>query len=194
MIFIQWQWAVDLPGRARMNDRELRRYCSDIVRRLDLPKPFDINALVDQLEERRGRPISLLSMPLPADRGPCGLWVATPDVDYVIYQANTRKAHQGHIVLHEIGHMLCGHQSTPVEEAEVSRLLLPNIDPSVVRVVLGRTHYDRDEERAAELIASLIPLGADGTAPRRATASPPHVTALVDHLERSLERSSRRRA
>ncbi|MDX2592823.1 hypothetical protein PV343_11210 [Streptomyces sp. WI03-4A] len=177
-----------------MNDRELRRYCSDIVRKLDLPKPFNINVLVDQLEKRRGRPISLIPMPLPADRGPCGLWVATPDVDYVIYQANTRKAHQGHIVLHELGHMLCEHKSTPAEENEMSRLLLPNIDPSVVRAVLGRTHYDRNEEKAAELIASLIPLRADGTAPRRASTPPPHVTALVSHLERSLERSSPRRA
>jgi hypothetical protein len=177
-----------------MNDSALRRYCSDIVEELDLPKPFDINALVDQVEERRGRLISLVPMPLPADRGPCGLWVATPEVDYVIYQANTRKAHQGHIVLHEIGHMLCEHRSTPAEEREVSRLLLPNIDPSVVRVVLGRTRYDRNEEKAAELVASLIPLRAEGMSPRSATSPPPHVTTLISHLERSLERSSAHKA
>ncbi|WOT40614.1 toxin [Streptomyces coeruleorubidus] len=172
-----------------MNDSALRRHCRDIVGQLDLPKPFNINDLVDQVEERRGRPISLVPMPLPADRGPCGLWVATPEVDYVIYQANTRKAHQGHIVLHEIGHMLCDHRSTPAEEREVSRLLLPNIDPSVVRVVLGRTRYDRNEEKAAELVASLIPLRAEGTSSPSAT-TPPHVASLVSHLERSLERSS----
>lgn len=172
-----------------MNDRALRRHCREIVEQLDLPKPFSINDLVDQVEERRGRPISLVPMPLPADRGPCGLWVATPEVDYVIYQANTRKAHQGHIVLHEIGHMLCDHKATPAEEREVSRLLLPNIDPSVVRVVLGRTRYDRNEEKAAELVASLIPLMAESTPSRSATA-PPHVATLISHLERSLERSS----
>ncbi|MEU6216412.1 hypothetical protein ABZ845_02655 [Streptomyces sp. NPDC047022] len=181
-----------------MNDRELRRYCGDLVRQLNLPKPFTINALVDQLEERRGRLISLVPMPLPPDRGPCGLWVATPEVDYIVYQADTGKAHQGHIVLHEIGHMICDHKSTPAEESEVSRLLLPNIDPTMVRVVLGRTSYDRGEEKAAELIASLIPLRAGGTVPQPESPRPPHsphTAALVSHLERSLERGrSPRRA
>ncbi|MDN3055011.1 hypothetical protein PH213_10750 [Streptomyces sp. SRF1] len=173
-----------------MNDRELRRYCADLVRQLDLPEPFNINALVDQMEERRGRAISLVPMPLPADRGLCGMWVATPDVDYVIYQAEARKAHQGHIVLHEIGHMLCEHESTPAEEEEVSRLLLPNIDPALVHTVLGRTCYDRSEEKAAELVASLIPLQATNAAPLPTPSLSEHVVNLVSHLERSLGRSS----
>ncbi|MEU8587513.1 hypothetical protein AB0C59_11010 [Streptomyces sp. NPDC048664] len=173
-----------------MNDRELRRHCADLVRQLDLPKPFDINALIDQMEERRGRPISLVPMPLPADRGLCGMWVATEDVDYVVYQAKARKAHQGHIVLHEIGHMLCEHESTPAEQEEISRLLLPTIDPALVRTVLGRTGYDRSEEKAAELVASLIPLQATNATPRPATSLPEDVVDLVSHLERSLGRGS----
>ncbi|MGW1895099.1 hypothetical protein ACWCP6_33390 [Streptomyces sp. NPDC002004] len=176
-----------------MNDRELRRYCADLVQQLDLPKPFNINALVDQIEERRGRPISLLPMPLPADRGLCGMWVATPEVDYIIYQAHARKAHQGHIVLHEIGHMLCEHESTPAEQEEISRLLLPNIDPALVRTVLGRTCYDRSEEKAAELVASLIPLQATNAAPLPTTSLPENMVNLVSHLERSLGRSSAQR-
>ncbi|MFF4549343.1 hypothetical protein [Streptomyces sp. NPDC001435] len=176
-----------------MNDRELRRYCADLVQQLDLPEPFNINVLVDQIEERRGRPISLVPMPLPADRGLCGMWVATPDVDYVVYQANARKAHQGHIVLHEIGHMLCEHESTPAEQAEISRLLLPNIDPALVRTVLGRTRYEQSEEKAAELVASLIPLQATNAAPRPTANLSESVINLVSHLERSLERSSSQR-
>ncbi|MGW2641616.1 hypothetical protein [Streptomyces sp. NPDC001348] len=173
-----------------MNDSELRRYCADLVRQLHLPEPFDINMLIDQMEERRGRPISLIPMPLPADRGLCGMWVATPDVDYVIYQARARKAHQGHIVLHEVGHMLCDHESTPAEEEEISRLLLPTIDPTLVRTVLGRTCYDRSEEKAAELVASLISLQATKAAPRPTTSSSKDVVNLVSHLKRSLGRSS----
>ncbi|MFJ9580801.1 hypothetical protein ACIRQF_30980 [Streptomyces sp. NPDC101191] len=194
MTFVQWRWAADQPGGVGMNDTELRRYCTDLVKQLDLPEPFDINTLVDQLEQRRGRAISLVPMALPPDRGPCGLWVAMPDVDYIVYQQNTRKAHQGHIVLHEIGHILCQHESTPAEQDEVSRLLLPNIDPALVRVVLGRTSYDRHEEKAAELVASLIPLQAAGSAPLPETKLPPGMSNLVSHLERSLERSSERRA
>ncbi|MFI0806359.1 hypothetical protein [Streptomyces echinatus] len=173
-----------------MNDSELRRYCADLVRQLNLPEPFNINALIDQMEERRGRPISLIPMPLPPDRGLCGMWVVTPDVDYVIYQAKARKAHQGHIVLHEIGHMLCDHESTPAEEEEISRLLLPNIEPALVRTVLGRTCYDRSEEKAAELVASLISLQTTKAAPGPTTSRPKDVANLVSHLKRSLGRSS----
>ncbi|MEU8586799.1 hypothetical protein AB0C59_07285 [Streptomyces sp. NPDC048664] len=195
MDFLRRQRAARRPAQARQDEPELRRHCGELVRGLDLPDPFTVNALVDQMEEHRGRPISLVPAPLPADRGPCGLWIATPEVDYIVYQADTGKAHQGHIVLHEIGHMICEHTSTPAEEAEVSRLLLPHLDPATVRAVLGRTAYDRDEERAAELVASLIPLQAGaGTAPRpepaRASRSP-HTAALVRHLERSLERGVR---
>lgn len=177
-----------------MKDTELRRYCTKVVRQLDVPEPFDINVLVDWLEQERGREISLLPMPLPADRGPCGLWVAADDVDYILYQANTTRAHQRHIALHEIGHMLCGHESTPAHQDEVSRLLMPTLDPAVVRSVLGRTQYDRTEEKAAELVASLIPLQASSTLGHRSPGDgPPGIAALINHLERSLERGSPRR-
>ncbi|SES47368.1 protein of unknown function [Streptomyces sp. yr375] len=178
-----------------MGEAELRRYCAEVVRQLDVPDPFDINVLVDRLERQRQKPISLLPVPLNATGGPSGLWVATGEVDYVLYHQSTTARHQRHIVLHEIGHMLCGHESTPANQDEVARLLMPSLDPELVRLVLGRTEYDRDEERAAELIASLIPLQASSAAPQpSADRKPSEVTALVSHLERSLARGAPRRA
>ncbi|MFE1444417.1 hypothetical protein [Streptomyces sp. NPDC058739] len=176
-----------------MNDKKLRHLCTDLVKGLDLPEPFEINTLVDQLQQRRGRAISLVPMALPPDRGPCGMWVATPDVDYIVYQKHTWRTLQIHIVLHEIGHMLCEHEATPAEHDEVSRLLLPTIDPALVRVVLGRTSYDRDEEKAAELVASLIPLHTSSAVSLPTTQLPPEMVNLVSHLERSLERGSAQR-
>ncbi|TLS46116.1 hypothetical protein FE633_11265 [Streptomyces montanus] len=177
-----------------MNDQDLRRYCTQVIQQLDIPDPFDINVLVDRLEQQRGREISLLPMELPTGRGPCGLWVATDEVDYVLYQQNTTKAHQRHIALHELGHMLCGHKSTPAHQEEISQLLMPTLAPSLVRMVLGRTGYDRTEEKAAELVASLIPLQTSSTMPQQPSIQPPpDMAVLISHLERSLERGTPRR-
>ena len=177
-----------------MDDRELRRYCAEVVSRVDIPRPFHVNDLCDRLEQERGRTISLVPMSLPVRQGsPCGVWVATAEVDYILFEKATSRTHQEHIVAHEIGHLLLGHDSSPAHQDEVAELLMPSLDPALVRSVLGRTVYTTDEERAAELVASLLPLHAgraNGRRPR--TAVPPGMADLVSHLERSLERRARR--
>ncbi|MBC3839700.1 hypothetical protein GXW82_04065 [Streptacidiphilus sp. 4-A2] len=177
-----------------MDDRELRRYCAEVVSQVDVPFPFHVNDLCDQLEADRGRPISLIPMTLPARQGgPCGLWVATTEVDYILFEKSTSRTHQEHIVAHEIGHLLLGHDSSPAHQDEVARLLMPTLDPALVRSVLGRTVYTSHEERAAELVASLLPLRAGRARGRRPRSDvSPGMANLVDHLERSLERQARR--
>jgi hypothetical protein len=193
-LFVQWQRSAAEPERDAMDDRQLRRYCGEVVRRVDVPRPYSVNALCDRLEQSRGRAISLVPMALPVRQGsPCGLWVATDDVDYLLFQKETSRAHREHIVSHEIGHLLLGHDASPAHQDEVARLLMPTLDPALVRSVLGRTVYTSDEERAAELVASLLPLQAGRAVdpPSRSDISP-GMARLVDHLERSLERNARR--
>ncbi|MFF7632934.1 ImmA/IrrE family metallo-endopeptidase [Kitasatospora sp. NPDC008050] len=177
-----------------MDGTELRRHCAEVVARIRIPSPFDINALVDAVECRREREISLVAMPLPVQPGsPCGLWVATDQVDYVLYHRDTSKAHQEHIVMHELGHMLLGHGSTDADQDEASKLLMPNLKPEFVRAVLARSVYTSEEERAAELVASLLPLQVrrrGGPAPERSVS--PGAANLVQHLGAALERNSRR--
>ncbi|WP_051967298.1 hypothetical protein [Kitasatospora mediocidica] len=177
-----------------MDDRELRQHCAEVVRRLDIPRPFTVNSLIDSIERRRGRAISLVPMALAVRAGsPCGLWVATDDTDYILYQKDTTRAHREHIVLHEVGHLELGHECTEADQDEVARLLMPSLDPALVRTVLGRTVYTSTEERAAELVASLLPLQA-GRAVGRATreSSTPGTANLVQHLGAALERNERR--
>ncbi|MFJ5952582.1 hypothetical protein [Streptomyces noursei] len=177
-----------------MDDKTLLRYCSEVVRQVEVPEPFDVNALCDRLEQARQREISLVPMALPVREGsPCGLWVATDDIDYILYQRDTSRAHSEHIVSHELGHILLGHESSPAHQDEVSRLLMPNLNPDLVRTVLGRTVYTSHEERAAEIVASLLPVQAGRATRRQSEADmPAGVANLVNHLERSLERSARR--
>ncbi|WP_329317180.1 toxin (plasmid) [Streptomyces sp. NBC_01278] len=172
-----------------MDNAELRRYCDGVVEKLDVPDRADVNALCDRLEELRGRPISLVEIPMPTGHGkPCGLWVATDDEDFICYQRFTTQAHQQHIVRHEIGHMLCGHEAAPVMPDEVVQLLMPTLSPDLVRSVLGRTQYSTEEERMAELVASLMP--ASAMSARIQTSVSPGVANLMTHLGRSLERHS----
>lgn len=138
-----------------MADRALRRRCETILAGLGLPDAIGVRDLCDLLAQRQGRPIHLVAEHLPA-ASPCGLAVRTERFDAIFYEAGTSRMHQDHIIRHELGHLICGHLTAPVLDAEASRLLLPDLDPSLVRAVLGRTNYSEVEEKEAELIASLL--------------------------------------
>jgi hypothetical protein len=124
----------------------LHRRCRTRLRDLPLPAPFDVRVLCDQVATRRGRPIRLIPMAGLTDV--CGLWIATDTADLICYERDTTRPHQDHIVLHELSHILCEH--SPVET------LLPDLDPAMVRTVLGRAGYSTEQEREAETLASLI--------------------------------------
>jgi hypothetical protein len=92
------------------------------------------------------------SLPVP---GPFGLWIATESTDYILYQAETPRMHQDHIILHEVGHILAGHQDEETND-EYWQVMMPDISPEVIRRRLGRTYYDTTKEREAELVATII--------------------------------------
>ncbi|GAA4419376.1 hypothetical protein ACFQV2_25310 [Actinokineospora soli] len=137
-----------------MNARRLRRRCAARLRDLRLPVPFDIDALCARIAAGRGRPIHLRA--IPGLTGVCGLWIATDAADIIFYEQVTVPPHREHIVLHELSHLLCDHYPASLSLADQARLLLPNLDPALVRRVLGRTGYSCEQEREAELLASLI--------------------------------------
>ncbi|MFD3482197.1 hypothetical protein [Streptomyces sp. NPDC058665] len=138
----------------RTGRRKMRRRCAEVLRDLELPGSFDVPTLCAELGTRRGRAIKRL--PLPDLFGVCGLWIATDTADLIAYEQHTTVPHQNHIVLHEIGHMLCDHFPVTLSPAEQARLLLPDLDPRMIRRVLGRTGYSSVEEREAEFLASLL--------------------------------------
>jgi hypothetical protein len=131
----------------------LRRRFAKALNGLRMPDPFDVREFCDELAAHRGRPIRLVPMRGLTDV--CGLWIAA-DVDVIGYEQNTTRPHQDHIILHELGHMLCDHYPTSLTPAEQARMLLPSLDPAMVRRVLGRTGYGSAEEREAEFFASLV--------------------------------------
>jgi hypothetical protein len=137
------------PGLKRMRQR-----CERKLRTLELPVPFDARRLCGLLAQRRGRPIVL--KPFSGVEGPYGLWVAGPSTDVIFYERGTSRLHQEHIILHEACHIICDHYPTSVSAAAFSEFLFPDLHPEMVRRLLQRASYSTDEEREAELLASLI--------------------------------------
>ncbi|MFI9200568.1 hypothetical protein [Streptomyces sp. NPDC053048] len=137
-----------------MKERELRRRCKRELRALDIRPPLRVEELCRLLGEQRGRPIRLVpySLPMP---GPFGVWIATATADYILYQQETSKTHQDHIILHEVGHILADHHSDDTDD-EFWRQMTPNLSLDTVKRALRRTSYDEQHEREAELVATII--------------------------------------
>jgi hypothetical protein len=121
----------------------------------------------------------------------CGVWVAGTTTDYIFFEQATSRLHQEHIILHEIGHILCGHRPTPLLDEEYSLLLLPDLDVEMVRRVLRRRSYSGDQEQEAELLASLIlkPAGRAVLPVVRQAGS--EAAALLERLEAVLDQPPR---
>ncbi len=142
-------------------DTLLRESCAKALREIKLPYPFSVEAFCSQLGQQRNRPLHLHPMPdRSALSGVCGVWVATEGDDHIFYESRTSRVHQEHIILHEIGHVILGHQmrgdgigdglSAGVDA------FLPDLRTRSIRHFLGRTDYTTRQEREAEMLASLI--------------------------------------
>ncbi|AJC62125.1 ImmA/IrrE family metallo-endopeptidase [Streptomyces sp. 769] len=123
--------------------------------KLPADEKISVRELCSRIGRMTGRPIHLVSLGLPFG-SPDGLWVSLDATDFIVYEQLLAPIHQHQVILHEIGHLLCGHLSTAVMTTEVSQMLLPSLDPDLVRRVLGREHSHSEAEIEAELLGSLI--------------------------------------
>jgi hypothetical protein len=141
-----------------MFDRALHRYCRSVAQDISIPRPFSIGALCQELATKNGRRIYL--HPFPPELGgedmPCGVWVATAVADHIFFERNTSEYHQNHIILHEIGHMLCRHTMSSVAASVLDGGADDLGDDGEVTGALQRTRYTDRQEREAELVASMI--------------------------------------
>nr|WSW64593.1 toxin [Streptomyces sp. NBC_00998] len=141
--------------------KQLRRQC--ISRLADLQVndgDRSVLALKNRLSDLRGRPIHLVPMAIP-QHSLNGMWVATQLADFVIYAACATRAHQEHIIAHELGHIMCDHQSVSDMDDSILGQLFPDISPVIVRRVLQRNKYSHRNEQEAEMIASIYCAGID---------------------------------
>lgn len=164
-----------------MQDREVRRRWRRLLGDLELTVPLDVEQLCERYGRRRGRPVRLVAHPMQVP-GPTGCWIATPNVDYVIYQEETTRSHQDHIVLHELGHIEAGHRGNQADaplfgplQTSLStshmRARYPDLAPELVRRALGRCGYAAAQERHAEIVATVVKEWAMALAGRQRLAA-----------------------
>lgn len=146
----------------RTVERDLDRRIRRELRDLGIQFPLDVEELCRVYGERRGRPIVVKPFPLETP-GPSGLWVDTPQMDVILYQQETTRLHQEHIILHEWGHILVAEdeaaaesQEAPDDYVEGWATLIPVLDPKLIRRVARRCSYSSGEECAVELVATII--------------------------------------
>ncbi|WP_280200768.1 hypothetical protein [Nocardia cyriacigeorgica] len=153
-----------------MNDTAV--HVQETAQIVPVPWPWDPNEYVTRVAEYRQRPITVCPIDANALSGAgcgtgSGLWIAREHDDIIMVGTET-EWHAGHIIAHEIGHMLLGHgSSTPEPDGDVLPLqtLMPLLDPASIRSVLWRRDYGTAREQAAESFAGLVMVEA--TLPRR---------------------------
>ncbi|MEU5429124.1 hypothetical protein AB0H73_26520 [Streptomyces olivoreticuli] len=162
-----------------MHWRRLRRRCQQVIGGIPIPDPFSAQELCARLAVERDRPLRLLALPTPTVPGtPSGLLLAVDTEDFILYDAQTSPLHQEHIIVHEIGHLVCNHRSA-VDDRELHRHLDIG-DPRSVRQVLARIRYGDEQEQEAEMIATLI-LEAAGRVP-----APTLLSGMLGGLESAM--------
>ncbi|MEU7279308.1 ImmA/IrrE family metallo-endopeptidase [Streptomyces sp. NPDC045431] len=181
----------------------MRRTCERLIDEAGITPGGDIMAICEQVSRRRGRAIRLTSMELE-DPSLHGLWIAVPETDIIVYQADTSRSHQEHIIAHELSHIICGHDgeaapattprataapatAAPVAAAPkrvtVPEHLFPDLDPNLVRRSLMRSVYSDRDEQEAEMMASLILAGARQDVTGAPPALAPEIASVMARVE-----------
>ncbi|MEV4432895.1 regulator component [Streptomyces sp. NPDC049555] len=170
-------------GRGAGRPPGLRERCEQRVRALGLPRAgaLTVDDVCEHISSLHGRPIHLMALELPVG-SPDGLWVSAENADYVVFERRLAPVHQQQVILHEIGHLVCDHEAAPVLSADSSRLLLPSLDPEMVRRTLGREHEHSDVEMEAELVGSLIGRHISSWTAQRPWSVPPEAQELAARL------------
>ncbi|AXG78913.1 hypothetical protein [Streptomyces paludis] len=158
-------------------EKDLHRLIRRELQDLGATPPLDVHDLCERLSRRRGRPLFLREAPLPKP-GPSGMWAEYDAYDVILYQQETTRLHQEHIILHEVGHIIVAENEkatedpsgkaemdTPVtdsdEEAAAIHVegwatLLPVFGTESIKRVAQRCSYDDGEECSVELVATII--------------------------------------
>lgn len=167
------------------HDRRLARWCRRQLRELDLRPPVRLEDLRLAIERKRGRPLRIATHNLEA--ATFGVWFALDDRDVVLVQRHTARAHQPHIICHELAHMLLEHPSDSAAEDALEQLT-PHLGDTTRRLTMQRRScYDEKHERDAEFVATIFCEWMDrvelvlphstgpGGALQRLVASPPRL-------------------
>lgn len=119
-----------------------------------MPGDGNLDQLLRNLAQRRGRPITVVERKLHENGLPSGLWVICKDSDCIMVEADAGPSRQAVILSHEIAHMMLGHEGSSV--SDLVRQVTPDLNPALIERVLRRDSHDTCDESDAEEVATLI--------------------------------------
>lgn len=112
---------------------------------------FTLPGFIAWTEKERGKSIKMTPWAMPATI--FGAWMEAEDIDYIFYYGDAIPLHKAHIQLHELAHMLCGHETIRVTNEALASILM---DEFSAANLLLRSTKSNQEEQEAELLTSLI--------------------------------------
>ncbi|QLE74885.1 hypothetical protein FGW37_27760 [Streptomyces rectiverticillatus] len=200
-LFTYWRRSEDEDG-AGMRVGRIRRRCKQLIQELALPASTDLQGLCDIVARRVGLPIRLVPMSL--DGVVSGMTATTDDAYWVIYEQKTSPWHQVHIVLHEIGHLLLGHDQDPAVTEDALKVWTPSVDVATamrrmgLTMGLARHHcYDNLTERETEILGTLLmekvvppPPGQDARLEGAAAELAASLGPALQHVRRQIRESA----
>lgn len=130
-----------------------------LIARLDIPSPWNLERFIDRLAEQRGKPIVLTGhRGLRAAGFPCGLLAEMDDLTLIVYEERSSRYMVEHTVLHEIGHLLLGHEGERMHESLGEYLggFVGVESLARMETMLARGVFDTAKEQEAETFANLI--------------------------------------
>lgn len=170
----------------RLTQRRLRWRCDLALRGLTLPSPWSLNTFLADLGHRRGRPILLAAAPELAGTVSAQWWKER-DADVILHAPTQNTFYLELNVFHEVGHMLCKHDSGPDSATgQSAQMEVLSIAPGAARTILSRSSaFDSIAEQEAELVAYHLKLRAE-RAVTAAAAADPNDTQIRDTMRRTL--------
>jgi hypothetical protein len=149
------RWRLPRPSEEeKVGIGRTRRRARARVRELRLPPLSTVDELCAAVAERLGRTVRIAPRRMRVGE-PSGFVERRAEEDVIHVEQETSGLHRAHIICHELAHLLCGHLAEgPLLDEETARVELPTIDPDMLRLVLGRSHYDDAAEKEAEVLGA----------------------------------------
>ena len=137
----------------------------EAVNELALGKTFSFDELVGAVQRRRRRRLRIVELADLGDHdGLCAIWLMTESEDLVLHAHSDSTLHQQQFVLHELAHMILGHDVDVDDDPDAPDFLLPDIPPETRRRLLRRQDLDTAEEVIAETLADHLAAAIRGSA------------------------------
>lgn len=162
-----WTADSDLSTQERLKEIEagVMTILAEVEKSYDFTT-FTLDSFAQWVEAKRNRSLTFVPLRFPSTVS--GGWLQWANKDWVFYEADALPLYQVHIQLHELSHMLCGHQTVNLDDVieleTVAQLMAylkvlfenPAQYDDVIAQALLRSHRSAPEEIEAECLSALI--------------------------------------